>query len=112
MLTSTWKLILSVLGDGLTTSYTPAEATVSNTAAPEGIPLAVPLTTGSNSIPVPAGATMVTVFPPSASTLTKTVGGLSVAPNLPFAYGLPSGATVVQITLGAGGPETVKVVFT
>lgn len=109
-LTSSWKLTLAVTGDGLTTSYTPAESTVTNPAAPEGIPLFVELTGGVNSIPIPAGAVMVTIYPPPASVVTKTLNGLAVAPGLPVVYGLPAGATAVAIT--ASAPETVKVCFT
>jgi hypothetical protein len=71
------------------------------------------LSSGDNTIAVPAGAVGVVIVPPSTgavalkyrTSLNSGDGGLPIAPNLPFVHVFPS-PIPVSIILNAGSSQT------
>lgn len=107
-------LTVSCGGDGVTTyTYVPPASPLVNNNAPEAVPQSVVLTTGANTIPVPAGATQCILVPPTGSAVAKNAKTTSGDVGLAFT-GTPvlfplAGVTNVFVQAGAG--ETISVVW-
>lgn len=75
------------------------------------------LSTGFQSIAIPATAVGVAIVPPIGNTVTMTLKGVSGDTGLPIATGVstrymfPLGQSTFGITLGAGGPITVELIW-
>lgn len=109
---STTTLAVVVSGDGVSESYTPPGAPITNANAPAGGPLNVALTTGDNTLAVPAGAVAVLLVPPTSSTVVKKLkvpgdAGTPFGRAAPSLLGLDVGTSTLTINASAG--ETIAV---
>ena len=109
----TTSLSVTVTGDGVSESFTPATSPVVNTAAPAGGPVDVSLSSGDNTITVPTGTKGFLIVPPSASAVAKKLKGaggdtgFGLAPALPSAIMVPTGTATIIIN--AASAETVSI---
>lgn len=108
---ATASVRLAVSGDGVTFTYT--TPTMTNATSPfEHQP--VTLASGANTITPPTGTTMVLVVPPTTSTVTKTLKGVTGDTGLPLSMTAPtflSLASAASFCVTANGTETVSFYF-
>ena len=90
-------------------------SSLSNTnGAPPGSAV---LATGFNSIPVPSTAAGVVIVPPSGSTTTLTIKGLTgdtglpIAPSAPFYWNFTAAGAQATIGILAGAAVTVTLIW-
>lgn len=111
---SSLSMTVTVAGDGVNTTYNPVGTPIVNLAAPAGGPLSVALTTGDNTLAVPAGAVALLVVPDPASVVVKKLKGVggdtgfTIAPASPSLLGLPSSAVSVLLNASAGETITIE----
>jgi hypothetical protein len=109
--TSTTTIGVSVIGDSVNETFTPAA--IVNTAAPAGGPISVALSSGDNTITVPSGAVSMMLIPPSTSTVVKKLKGIggdtgfTVGPAALSMISLPTGTGTVLIN--AASSETISI---
>lgn len=107
-------LSVSCGGDGIVTyTYNPPASPLVNNSAPEAVPQVVQLTSGSNAIPVPVGATQCILIPPTTSSVAKTAKTTSGDTGISFT-GTPvlfplAGVTTVYV--GSAGAESLSIVW-
>jgi hypothetical protein len=107
--TSQIAVTLSGSGDGIQ-AFTIAAPTISNSASPL-VHDQHSLTTGANTLTVPTGATYLVVVPPAASTVAKTLKGVSGDTGIALTPGawcaLPIASGVSSIVINAASGEVV-----
>lgn len=110
--TTTTNIQFQLSGDGFVASQNLFTSSVANSSGT--VPTSVALTTGANTITVPAAAVGIMIVPPPASSNAKTLKGVSgdtgiaLAPagvvSLPFTAG-----AVSSIVINSAGSETIAV---
>jgi ABC-type Na+ efflux pump permease subunit len=116
--TSTSSLSVAVSGDGIVgETYVPQGYPVVNVAAPAGGEFPYALTSGDNTIAVPAGAIGYILRPLTSSIVAKqirsasSVVGPSIAPALPFGPLFFPASPPANIVVNAASPEPVFVMW-
>lgn len=110
--TSVVSMSLNATGDGINMSFAPAQ--VSNQGSP-ALHEPVALSSGANTIQVPAGTQYVFIVPPTNSTIAKTLKGVTGDTGIllgnanPSMFALASGQT--SFVLNAAGSETIEIYF-
>lgn len=111
---STVTLAVTVTGDGVNTTYNPVGTPIINLAAPAGGPIAAALSTGDNTLTVPAGASHLLIVPATDSVVVKKLKGVggdtgfTIAPASPTLLGLPAAAVSVLLNASAGEVITIE----
>jgi hypothetical protein len=112
--TSTVATSVTINGDGANINYAPPSSPLVNANAPEGGPVAVALSSGSNTIPVPPNARRVLLSPPSGSIVAKTFrsvsGDTGVGFTTDFQLFTVSGLSNIYLT-ATGTAETIDVLW-
>lgn len=113
--TSTLSLAVTVNGDGLAgATYIPPQSPVINANAPEGVPVAVALSSGANTLSVPAGALHAVVSPSTTSTNVKHLKTTSGDVGIPFTnqVAIIPVAGLSAVYCDATAAETIAVAWT
>jgi len=109
--TSTCTVGVTVVGDSVNESYTPAA--LSNVAAPAGGPISIALASGDNTITIPPGAIAVLIVPPATSVIVKKLKGIAgdtgfqISTTALSLLSLPAASSTVL--LNASNTETISV---
>lgn len=107
-------LSVSCGGDGIVQyTYNPPASPLVNQNAPEAVPQVGQLTTGLNTIPVPANATQCMLIPPTTSQIAKTAkttsGDIGLAfTGTPILFPL---AGVTNVYVVSAGAEAISLVW-
>lgn len=112
--TVTTTITVTLSGDGFGGSplFNQSVTNISGVAPGSAI-----LSTGFQTIAIPATAVGVVIVPPPGNTVSMTLKGISgdtgttLDPGLPTAYKFPIGLGAFGIALGVGGPITVQLIW-
>jgi len=107
--TGTVGVSIGILGDGVNIGWpSPANSITYQNLASPGVVEPIVLTTGFNSVAVPAGAKFLWFVPPTSSTIAKTLKGITgdtgyvLDPASPMLLPIAVGTTAIGITASAG----------
>jgi hypothetical protein len=103
-------ITITVTGDdGMWAMHIPQQTNAASPFTHQQLTLA----SGTNTLVVPTGATMLVILPPTTSVVTKTLKGLTADTGIPIPpaaqWILPIAAGVTSIVITAGGIETIDV---
>ncbi len=111
--TSACSIGVTVTGDGITLTYAPPQSPVENTAAPQGGPVLLALSSGFNTVSVPTGAIGCLLVPATGSAITKTLKGLTGDTGVPIRTDGPTLLWLPNSTASFGlttsGTENVQI---
>ena len=112
--TSSLALSLAINGDGASISYVPPQSPIVSANAPEGGPISIVLSGGSNTIPVPPSSGQALVVPPSTSSNVKALRSLVGDTGVSFQF-RPQLIDVVglsNIYITSTTTETISIAWT
>ncbi len=112
---SSLALSVTVTGPGFSDTYVPPQLPLTNTTPPGNVPTNLALSTGNNTVTIPAGTNRIMLVDPPGSTNAKTLkgvagdSGIALRPGDVHVFGVTS--SQASFVVNAAAPETIAVAF-